>query len=48
MRGITTAFAGLVALTAVAVDAAPVVPVKVPAAELGSGALIELVRDGCG
>jgi hypothetical protein len=48
MRTIVVTLAGLVALTAVSVHAAPLRPAKSPAAQLTTAPPIELVRDGCG
>ena len=48
MRVIVATFTGLVALAAISVQAAPLVPAKVTGAELGASPSIELVRQGCG
>jgi len=48
MRVILSTLAGLVGLSAVSVQAAPLLPAKAPAAERGIDPAIELVRDGCG
>jgi hypothetical protein len=48
MLVIVATFAGLVALAAASVQAAPLPPVKATPAELGAAPPIELVEDGCG
>ena len=48
MRVIVATVIGWVALSAVSVEAAAFAPANFSAAELGSGELIELGRDGCG
>lgn len=49
MGTMTAMFAGLVALAAVSVQAAPLAPAKAgPAALSAAPSPIELVRDGCG
>jgi hypothetical protein len=48
MRTLVAALAGLVALSAVSIQAAPLPPSKATSSELGATPSIELVRDGCG
>ena len=48
MRTMIAALAGLVALTTVSVQAAPLAPAKASPAEVGAAPPVELVRQGCG
>ena len=48
MRTMIAALAGLVALTTVSVQAAPLAPAKANPAEVGAAPPVELVRQGCG
>ena len=48
MRTMIATLAGLVALAAVSVQAAPLAPAEALPVEVGSGPSIELVRQGCG
>jgi len=48
MRTMIATLAGLVALGAVSVQAAPLPPAKANPAEVGAAPSIELVRQGCG
>jgi hypothetical protein len=48
MRAMIATLAGLLALTTVSVQAAPLAPVKVSRVEIATAPPIELARQGCG
>jgi hypothetical protein len=48
MRATIPTLAGLLALTTISAQAAPLPPMKSTMSELGSAPPVELVREGCG